>query len=389
MIKSDLKNQLGGRESLRFSLRLCVFAGERKVFRKDAKAQSKRLSFFDIACRFIATTCFLVSLVVVSAAAQIVKLTAQELKQRVDVEIDGKPFTSYRWDASIKRPVLLPLMSVGGEFITRGFPIETRAGETVGHPHQVGVSFSYGDVNGFDFWNNSTFRKADERIRMGTIVHRKIVKIKSGKTRGELVTEADWLTPNGEKILTETTRYIFAASGTTRRIDRETTLTANGNAVVFGDNKEGLFAIHLNRRLQQDNQIPAKITDAQGNITEARSNENLSGEYLSSEGLTGERIWGTLGKWVSVSGKIGAGETITVAVFDSPKNLNYPSSMMVRPYGLLALNPFGRKAFDPKTEARKFILEPQKSVKFRHRLLILAEKAALETLEKEYRNYIK
>jgi len=35
------------------------------------------------------------------------------------------------------------------------------------------------------------------------------------------------------------------------------------------------------------------------------------------------------------------------------------------------------------------VLVPQKSDGFRRRLLILAEKAAPETLEKEYRNFIK
>ena len=377
MTKGDLKN------NCRNTLRLGVLAGE-LVSRKGAKPPRKPQSIFAMALWFIVTICFPAS----PATAQTVKLSADESKRRVDIEIDGKLFTAYRWDERIKRPVLFPLMSAGGAFITRGFPIETRGGETVGHPHQVGVSFSYGDVNGIDFWNNSTFRTAKERERMGTIVHRKIVRIKSGKARGELVAESDWIAPNGEEILTETTRYIFAREGTTRRIDRETTLTANGKPVVFGDNKEGMFAIHLTRELQQSNQVPVKITDAQGILTEAETSENLTGEYLNSEGLTGEKIWGTLGKWASVSGRIG-GEAVTVAVFDSPKNLNYPSSMMVRPYGLLALNPFGRKAFDPQAEARKFVLEPGRSIKFRHRLLILAEKAAPATLEKEYRNYIK
>jgi len=338
--------------------------------------------------RLFATICLLVFLMAIGTFAQSVKVTANEAKQRVDVEIDGKLFTSYRWDERIKRPVLLPVITDGGAFITRGFPIETRSGETIGHPHQVGVSFSYGDVNGFDFWNNSTFRTAKELERMGSIAHRKIVRIKSGKTRGELVTESVWILPNGEKILTETTRYSFEVNGKTRWIDRETTLTANDQTVVFGDNKEGLFAIHLTRELQQENQFPVKVTDEKGNISEIKTNENLTGEYLNSENLSGEKIWGTVGKWASVSGKIGS-EAVTVAVFDSPKNLNFPASMMVRPYGLLALNPFGRKSFDPQAEARKFALEPKKSLKFRHRLLILAEKAAPETLAKEYRNFIK
>jgi hypothetical protein len=284
--------------------------------------------------------------------------------------------------------VLLPIRTEGGAFITRGFPIETRGGETVGHPHQIGSSLSYGDVNGFDFWNNSTFRTAKELERMGRIVHRKIVKIKSGKNRGVLVAEADWVLPDGTKILSETTKYVFQANGKTRSIDRETRLTANDEKVVFGDNKEGFFAVHLARELQQENQFPVKITDEKGNLSEAKTNENLTGEYLNSESLTGDKIWGTPGKWAAVKGKIG-NEPVTVAVFDSPKNHNFPSLMMVRPYGLLALNPFGRKAFDPNSEARNFVLEPKKSIKFNHRLLILAEKSTPATLEKEYRNFIK
>lgn len=338
--------------------------------------------------RIFTTICFLVLFVANWANAQTVKVIANEAKKRVDVEIDGKLFTSYRWEERIRRPVLLPIISANGAFITRGFPIETRTGETIGHPHQVGMSFSYGDINGFDFWNNSPFRSAKELERMGQIVHRKILKIKSGKNRGELLAESDWILPDGKKILTETTKYIFRAKGKTRWIDRETVLTANDETVVFGDNKEGLFAVHLTRELQQENQISAKITDEKGNISVAETGENLTGKYLNSEGLTDDKIWGTPGKWASVSGKIG-NEEITVAVFDSPKNHNFPSFMMVRGYGLLALNPFGRKAFEPKSEARKFVLEPKKSIEFRHRLLILPEKAKPETIEKEYQKFIK
>ncbi|HVE58479.1 MAG TPA: PmoA family protein [Pyrinomonadaceae bacterium] len=334
------------------------------------------------------TICFLALLCANWANAQTVKVAANEAKQRVDVEIDGKLFTSYRFEERIKRPVLLPIMTIGGGFITRGFPIETRNGETIGHPHQVGMSLSYGDVNGVDFWNTSTFRTAKELERMGRIVHRKILKIKSGKRRGELVTQSDWILPNGKVILSETTKYIFQAEGKIRRIDRETILTANDENVVFGDSKEGMFAIHLTRELQQASNVPEKTIDENGKISEAAIIDNFTGEYLNSAGLTGDKIWGTLGKWASASGRIGK-EEVTVAVFDFPKNINYPSYMMVRGYGLLALNPFGRKLFEPEKDARKFILEPKKSIEFRHRVLILAEKAKPETIEKEYQNFIR
>ena len=57
--------------------------------------------------RFFATICVLVFFAANSASAQTVKVIADEAKQRVDVEIGGKLFTSYRRDERIKRPDLL------------------------------------------------------------------------------------------------------------------------------------------------------------------------------------------------------------------------------------------------------------------------------------------
>lgn len=315
--------------------------------------------------------------------SQTVKIEKNEAKSRIDVLIDGKLFTSYRYEERIRRPVLLPIMTADGNFVTRGFPIETRNGEDIGHPHQVGFSFSHGDVNGIDFWNNSPYRTEKELEHMGTIVHRKVLKLKGGKGKGELVTVSEWNTPKGETILFENTKFTFQVEGKTRIIDRETILSPSLENVTFGDNKEGVFAIHLSRELQQPAKEPEKITDEKGNISETTDNSKVTGEYLNSEGLKGEKIWGTLGKWASVSGKIN-NETVTIAVLDSTKNLNYPSYMMVRPYGLLALNPFGKKAFEPTAEARKFILERGKSIKFRYRLVIYSEKVSPEKIEKDF-----
>lgn len=331
-------------------------------------------------------TIFWILLLSVLANGQMFKIIPNESESRINILIDGKLFTSYRYQKNIKRPVLLPIMTSGGNFVTRGFPIETRAGETINHPHQVGASFVYGDVNGFDFWNTSTFRSPEELKRMGTILHRKVLKTKAGKGNAELITQSDWISPIGEILLKETSKFIFTTDGHTRIIDRDTTLKANERDVTFGDNKEGLFMIHLNRRLQQNNQFPVKITDEAGKFFEAKTGEGLFGQYLNSEGLIGEKIWGTVGKWASVSGEI-EGENITVAIFDHKNNLNYPSYMMVRPYGLLALNPFGKKAFDPNLESRKFILKKDKSIKFKHRLIIYAEKTSFQKIEEDFKKH--
>ena len=95
-----------------------------------------------------------------SSVAQGVKVTANEAERRVDISIDGKPFTSYLWPASIKKPVLYPLITDHGITVTRGYPLEPRPGERVDHPHHAGLWLNYGDVNGFDGMNTLGARVA-------------------------------------------------------------------------------------------------------------------------------------------------------------------------------------------------------------------------------------
>ncbi len=321
--------------------------------------------------------------------AQRVELVRKDGEKRIDITVDGKPFTSYRWDERIMRPVLYPILSSGGSFITRGFPFETRDGDTVDHPHQVGCSFSYGNVNGIDFWNSSTFRSAEEMKRMGKIQHSAIVSITSGIAVGELVTTAKWIKPDGSTVLDERTTYTFHASGAHRWIDRETKLTANFEDVTFGDSKEGLFAIHLASELEQNDQIKVKVTTASGVISDRDRANILSGVYSNSKGLNTEKnIWGTLGNWALVSGSIGR-EKITVVMFAHPSNVNFPSRLMVRGYGLLALNPFGQKQFDAQLSERNFVVKRGGSITFRHRLLIASDALSQSAVEKEYKRFAK
>ena len=55
---------------------------------------------------------------------------------------------------NMEKPVLYPLNSSSGIPVTRGFPIDPKPNERIDHPHQTGMWFNYGNVNGLDFWNN-------------------------------------------------------------------------------------------------------------------------------------------------------------------------------------------------------------------------------------------
>src|SRR5256886_335105 len=127
-----------------------------------------------------------------------VRIVKNEASRRVDVFVDGQPFTSYVWPELLKTPVLYPLRTAKGTVVTRGFPLEPRPGERVDHPHHAGFWLNYGNVNGVDFWNSSTFLPPAQQARMGAVVHRRIVKAASGADKGELEVETDWIMPGGE-----------------------------------------------------------------------------------------------------------------------------------------------------------------------------------------------
>jgi len=46
--------------------------------------------------------------------------------QKIDVMVDGKLFTSYRYPENMEKPFLYPVFAPDGSVITRGFPLEPR-----------------------------------------------------------------------------------------------------------------------------------------------------------------------------------------------------------------------------------------------------------------------
>ena len=318
-----------------------------------------------------------------------VRVVANEAARRVDVTVGGRPFTSYIWPDAIKKPVLYPLRTAKGMIITRGYPLDPRPGERVDHPHQVGLWFNYGDVNGLDFWNNSEAIKPEERNKYGTIRHVRIKHMASGRDRGELVVEMEWLAPDGKALLREDTTFVFRAAAGERVIDRITTLTAIDERVTFTDNKEGVIGMRVARQLEQPADKPEVFTDSSGNATAVPKLDNtgVTGRYLSSEGKTGDNVWGTRGKWTMLTAKIGQ-EPITLAILDHPKNPGYPTYWHARGYGLFAANPLGQKVFSNGQRTLNFELEPGHSTTFRYRVLIISGEATSGEMDSHFSRFV-
>lgn len=312
-----------------------------------------------------------------------VKVIANEAQRRVDITIDGKPFTAYIWPTTLKKPTLFPLVTGDGITVTRGYPLEPRSGERVDHPHHAGLWFNYGSANGFDFWNNSDAIKPEDRSKMGDVVFKKVLSTRSGSNSGQLDVESTWITGQNQPILEQTTRYIFSARGNARAIDQIITLKAI-DRVVFRDDKEGLLGMRVAHWLESPNEKGGVFTDASGKPTQvaAADTTGATGVYLTSEGVKGDAAWGTRGRWCSLTGNTD-GHTVTIGIFDHPRNPGFPTYWHARGYGLFALNPLGRSIFDPKQPALNFTIEKGQTATFRYRVVLYSREAATEELNHE------
>lgn len=326
----------------------------------------------------------------VGAEAPKVAVVPRAAERRVDVTVDGQPFTSYVWPEQVSKPVVYPIRTARGTVVTRGFPLEPRPGERADHPHQVGFWLNYGDVNGVDFWGNSDTLPPEEAATKGTIRHLRVEKAEGGADRGLLEVALEWVMPGGTAALAEATTFVFRGGAGTRLIDRTTRLTAGKGKVVFADTKEGMLGLRVARALEGPSDEPEVFTDASGRETTvpALDNTGVNGVYTSSEGITGTAVWGTRARWMALSGKV-SGEDVVLLLLDHPKNPGYPTYWHARGYGLFAANPLGQKAFTNGKQTLAFTLGPGASATFHHRLLVLSGPFSKERSESLWQGFAK
>ena len=318
------------------------------------------------------------------------KITFQQKdkESKIDVFIDGALFTSYIYPNTIKKPVLYPIMTKGGQAITRGYPLDPKVGERADHPHHIGFWLNYGDVNGLDFWNNSDTRPAEKKHKYGTIFHEKVLEIDAAQ--GKLVVETVWKAPAGQRLLKETTTFLFAQQGNTRSIDRITTLEAL-EEIHFKDNKEGMVAVRVARPLELPTKKPGYFIEANGQASSEKifNNFNATGNYESSENKTGASVWGTRAKWMHLHGVI-AEQPVALVLMDHPDNIGYPTYWHARSYGLFSANPLGQSIFSDGKETLNFKLTKGNTTTFKYRLLIHdATSLPTDKIEQLFQEWVK
>lgn len=274
----------------------------------------------------------------------------------LEVRIDGGLFTSFRTDTRV--PCLYPLVGPSGANITRHFPLKKGvAGEASDHPHHTSFWFTHGAVNGHDFWHSKDCQ----------------IVTKSTVTGSETLTaNLEWIA-KGQVILKEQRTYAFAARNQTRLITVSSKLTPAAGDVVFGDTKEGSFAIRFAPTLR----LKGKVA---------------KGHILNSEGQTDGDTWGKRAKWVAYHGPDPGNAPVVVAILDHPKNLRHPTWWHARDYGLLAANPFGQHDFERKKDQPHlgdYTLKKGSTLTQRYQLVIHQGTVATAKVEDTWKTFAK
>ena len=316
-----------------------------------------------------------------ASSAKGVKVVADEAQRRVDITIDGQPFTSYIWPTNLKKPVLYPILDSDGVTLTRGFP--PRPGERVDHPHHVGLWFNYARVNNFDFWNNSEAIKPANHAKMGTIVFDKLISTKSGPKQGELTTLSTWIDGNDHPILEETTHFVFTGNKDERVIDRIATLKALDH-VVFEDEKDGMLGLRVASWLESPTAGGGVYTDSHGVETKTGIGiAGCDGRIPDQRRREGRRSLVDAGTVVLADRPQQGWAHGDHRDLDQPKNPGYPTTWHARGYGLFAANPLGISVFNKKEPPMNFTLEKGQSATFRYRIVFYTHAATEAELNKE------
>ncbi|NQT04234.1 MAG: PmoA family protein [Planctomycetes bacterium] len=335
------------------------------------------------------TAVVLVVFVLCAAAlgnARVPKVEFIKGKNKIDVMIGGKHFTSYVYGNELTKPMMVPLRSPSGVVVTRRNPLVKMKGGSDDHQHHVGIFFAVDKVNGTNFWNNAA--------PPPQIKHIKTTEVTGNTGKGKLATVMHWIDRNGNVLLEENRSMVFLAGENEDEyaIDFSIDLTARQTEVVFEDIEEGVFAIRVADCLREGD---SKVILKPGQPLPKESVSG-TGRYFSSNGdETAKNVWGKRARWVALQG-IRKGKVVGVAILNHPESINYPTYWHVRSYGLFSANPLGQGDFQRQSKYKKNPVQPLRltlkqgqRVHFRFLVVVYEGMRTKEQMEERFREFVK
>ncbi len=268
--------------------------------------------------------------------AQEQELTSKTL--RLDASSENSPaiyagsqlITQYVPESNTK-PIFFPLQTVTGNRVIRNYPVAASPEfEKKDHPHHRSFWFTFGSINGIDYWSEEAEDKQGYVVSSG-------VKSKQDKESIVIDTEWEWYGPDREPQANSVQKFQFTLRDGVVHFETSIRLTASHGDLAFGDTKEGAFAVRVGELMKVD--------------------AKKGGRIINDRGFADDATWGKPARWVEYTGPVQqeantvedasklpiAGVTMLV----HPSSFGYPGRWHVRSYGLFAHNPFGVRDFLP------------------------------------------
>lgn len=270
----------------------------------------------------------------------------------VDIRLNQQSIGTYVYqDSTIPRPYLKNITNYEGVAVTRRHPPNPSSDADHANMHP-GIWMAFGDLSGHDFWRN------ESRIQ-----HAKFIEppISRGST-ASFTEQKEYRTPTGSLVCNE----IFQL--TCRIFDASILFTfdsefSSDQPFYFGDQEEMGIGIRVRPEI----------------------NERQGGQLLDSKKRMGAKeIWSQASRWCDYSGTIQNQKT-GITLMCHPDNFR-ESWMHARDYGLLAANPFGRKAMQ-KGKSDKTLVKPGEALRLRYGVWIHGSVAPGE-INQAYRDYV-
>jgi len=318
-----------------------------------------------------------------------VKIT-KAAEGRIDVNIDGKLFTSLHYDKSEPKPFLWPVIGPYGNEVTRAYPMKELDTERQDHWHHRSIWAAWGEVRTEKFAGTTNYwHQTKDPADQDRQVVKRIVRTESGPVFGVIEMEVAWTARNGQREFSELRTYTFYRGDEgSRMIDVKNVFKFDDCDVTFGDTKEaGILSVRIATSMDEIG-FPDRKKPGKGHMTN------------SNGGKGSDECWGKAAAWCDYVGPV-KGNTVGIAIFDDPKNMGHPTRWHIRNYGLYAANPIavrpfvdlGKKATEAEKKAFKALPDTSKTWRkgesevFNYRIVIHKGDTACARVGEQYKLY--
>lgn len=256
----------------------------------------------------------------------------------VVIKVDDRPIATYVYrdpTGKIPRPYFAHVKAPGGIQVTRNHPPVTGRDRTDHESMHPGIWMAFGDLGGADFWRNKA-----------RIAHVRFAEQpQGGPGRGSFVEEKEYLRADHSLVCRERfdCRIHIRDSGYLLLWD---STFSSPDEFAFGDQEEMGLGLR----------VATALSESEG------------GRLRDSEGRLGARmIWSQAATWCDYSGSMD-GRRIGMTLMCHSANFR-PSWMHARDYGLVAANPFGRRAMH-KGATSSVVVKPGSVLRLRYAILM-------------------